>query len=137
MELTDLQARVWKTIQAMNQSWIEGGNLETLREFFHPDMVAFTASDRLRLDGREACMASWRAFAQKMQVVLWHEDDPKVQVHADGKLGVVTYYYRLVVELEGKQYELAGRDLFVLAEEEGRWWIVANHFSPFPREGQR
>ncbi len=135
MELNELESQVWQTVQAMNRSWIEGGSMETLGEFFHPDMVAFTASDRLRLDGREACLASWRSFTQRMSVLLWHEDDPRVQVYADGKMGVVTYYYRLVVEVKGKPYELAGRDMFVLVEEAGRWSIVADHFSPFPREG--
>lgn len=116
---------------------IEDGNVEPLRELLHPDMVAFTACDRPRLDGpRDAhCL-----------VVGVHPEDagrpeargrPEGAAPRRGVLAVVAYDYRLIAELEGKQYDLAGRDMFVLAEEAGRWRSVANHFSPFPREAQR
>lgn len=119
-DFSDRVAReVWATVQAMNEAWTKG-RPESLAEFFHPDMVAFTPLERERVDGRAACMLGWKEFC----------DNPQVRVYGDA--AVVTYYYDMECDLEGHTINMSGRDMFFFVKEEGKWLAVADQFSPFP-----
>lgn len=54
---------VWQSLRALNNAWTKG-NPGDLKNHFHKDMVAITATDRERLEGREACITSWNNFAK-------------------------------------------------------------------------
>lgn len=123
---------VWKTVQEMNRAWTVERRPERLVEFFHRDMVAVTATDRHRLVGQMACVAGWKGFVDRADVKRWTEIDPKVQVYAGGLAAVVTYDFEIAFEMEGRLIELGGRDTYALVLEDGRWWVVLDHFSPFP-----
>jgi len=88
----DEQRAVWATLRALNEAWTKG-DPATLAAYFHPDMIAVTASDRLRRVGRNACIEGWQAFAAAARIVDWREIDPLVRVHGDA--AVVSYYYQL------------------------------------------
>jgi hypothetical protein len=45
---------------------------------------------------------------------------------------VVSYEFDMSFEAGGRVVNLGGRDTFALVQEEGRWWIVLDHFSPYP-----
>lgn len=98
-------------------------------------MVAITPTDRLRLEGREACVAAWQGFLDEAKVTRWEEREPDVRLHGQGRLAIVTYYYDMTVEVAGGAIDLSGRDMLVLVEEGGRWRMVADHLSGFP-DGQ-
>ena len=65
-------------------------------------------------------------------VLDWQERDAKVQLYAEGKAAVVTYEYTVRCRMKGAEVELEGRDMMVLVEEQGRWWLVADQFSGLP-----
>ena len=44
----------------------------------------------------------------------------------------MTYLYELEGEVEGRPIKPAGRDMLVMVREKGRWWAVADQFSPYP-----
>jgi len=134
MNKVDVKKKVWRTVQALNHAWAVEGDADRLKEYFHPHMVAVTATDRLRLEGRKACIASWKAFVERVKVIRWEEHDPKIQLYGDGTFAIVTYYYDMAFVLDGHHMELGGRDMFVLIEENERWWVVADQFSSFPRD---
>lgn len=93
-------------------------------------MVAITATDRERLLGRDACIAGWKGFAESTTIHHWREIDPLIQVH--GNCAVVTYYFDMAFDMGGRRIELGGRDMFFMVLENGRWWAVADQFSPYP-----
>lgn len=132
MDESMLRADVWRSIQGMNRAWTVERDPARLREFFHRDMIAVTATDRHRIEGREACVASWARFAEAAHVTRWVELDPKVQLHCGGAAAVVSYDFEIAFEMGGRTVELGGRDTFTLVKEDGRWWIVLDHFSPHP-----
>jgi hypothetical protein len=123
---------VWRSVQAMNRAWTVERAPARLREYFHRDMIAVTASDRHRLEGREACLESWARFVDAARVTRWVELDPKVQLYCNGDAAVVSYDFDLAFDLGGRVVQLGGRDTFTLVREDERWWIVMDHFSPFP-----
>ena len=118
-------------VKALNAAWTAGA-VERLREYFHPDMVAVTATDRDILYGREACFASWATFTRHATIHHWAEIDPKVQIF--GNTAIVTYVFSMSFDIRGQTVALRGRDMFVLVKEEGRWWAVADQFSAMPGE---
>lgn len=128
--LTDPVHRdIWATVRAINDAWTRG-DPEDLANYFHPDMVAITPSERHRLEGGPACVAAWKAFRSAARIDSWEEHDPAIRVHGDA--AVVTYYYRTSFDLGGKTITAAGRDMFFLVRQQGRWWAVADQFSPYP-----
>jgi ketosteroid isomerase-like protein len=132
MDSSKLRDEVWGSVQAMNRAWTLERAPARLRDFFHRDMIAVTATDRHRLEGREACIASWARFIEAARVTRWVEVEPKVQVYCGGAAAVVSYDFEIAFEMGGRVLELGGRDTFTLVREDGRWWIVMDHFSPYP-----
>ncbi len=102
MDESMLRADVWRSIQEMNRAWTVERAPARLREFFHRDMIAVTATDRHRIDGREACVASWARFAEAAHVSRWVELEPKVQLHCGGTVAVVSYEFEIAFEMDGR-----------------------------------
>ncbi|MDH4276192.1 MAG: nuclear transport factor 2 family protein [Gammaproteobacteria bacterium] len=123
------EQEVWQVVHALNEDWTRhrGANL---KRFFHPRMVAITATDARRLQGREACMASWRAFAEGAEIDTWAEHDPRIDIFGD--TAIATYYYELVFRMQGHDYHVKGRDMVTLVRDFDNWWVVADHFSTLP-----
>lgn len=134
MEQSKIKDEVWQTIQALNRTWTVKGNVDELKNYFHKDMVAITATDRERLEGRESCIAAWKKFVEATKIHYWKEIDPKIQLYINGKSAVVTYYFDISFDMGGQTMKMGGRDMFVLAKEDGKWWIVADQFSPYPQQ---
>ncbi len=118
-------------IKAMNETWTKGDG-SGLVEYFHPRMVAITASDQDILYGRNACLVSWQGFARSAQIRRWEELEPDVKLYGD--TAIVTYYWDISFDMDGESQDIGGRDMFVLVKENGRWWAVADHYSLFPEQ---
>ena len=123
-----VQQEIWATVRAMNDAWTRG-NPDDLANFFHPAMVAITPTQRRRIEGGSACVAGWKAFCSAARIHSWEEHDPAIQVHGDA--AVVTYDYRITFDTGGETVTTAGRDMFFFVRHQGRWWAVADHFSPY------
>ena len=122
---------VLEFVTMLNAVWTkDGGNVERLKEYFHPSMVAITPTEREILEGRDACLASWQRFVQTAKIHHWDELQPSVRLFGD--TAVVTYYFDMSFESNGNTIKLGGRDMYVLVREHGRWWAVADQFSPYP-----
>ena len=130
--MTTNEHEVWATVQAMNRCWTCGNleHLEDLRDYFHAKMVAITPTDRLRVEGREACIAGWSGFARAAAIRHWTENEPKIHIYND--TAVVTYYFDMAFDVGGEKVALGGRDMLIMVKEDGRWQVVADQFSPYP-----
>ncbi|MBI4861053.1 MAG: DUF4440 domain-containing protein [Candidatus Riflebacteria bacterium] len=127
--MTPEELDVWNVVRSINALWTTG-RVDELGDHFHPRMIAITPADREPLVGKEACIDSWRRFTRLAKGLSWVETDPRVEIHGD--TAVVAYTYCAACEMDGRPVELRGRDLFVMHRERGRWWVVADQFSPFP-----
>ncbi len=116
-------------IQSMNRCWTKG-DPNDLKKYFHEKIVAITPSDKERLEGRDVCIAAWAAFAQNTKIHSWLEREHKIQLF--GETAIVTYYFDISFDMRGQTISMSGRDMFTLVKEKGRWWAVADQFSPFP-----
>ena len=123
------EKEIWTTLRALNDAWTRG-HPERLADYFHREMIAVTPVDHLRRDGAAACIAGWQGFTESSRIIDWREIDPLIRVF--GNAAVVSYYYEIRFEVDGRIVEQAGRDLFFLVRENGRWWAVADQFSSYP-----
>lgn len=124
-----LRQEIWQTVRAMNDAWTKG-DPDDLANYFHRDMVAITATDRERREGGAACIAGWKGFVQAATIQRWEEIDPLI--HVFGEAAVVAYYFDMSFETNGQTIAMGGRDMFFFVRENGRWWAVADQYSPYP-----
>ncbi len=127
--MQDIENQVWTLIQTMNKCWTEG-DPNDLNNFFHDNMVAITPTDKERLEGKDACVKGWSAFAQNTKIHFYKETNPKIDIYGD--TAIVTYYYDMSFDMAGQTINTGGRDMMILVNENGEWRVVANQFSPFP-----
>jgi len=130
--MNQTEAEVWSTIQKMNTCWTCGdpSELEKLSDYFHDKMVAITATNKYRLEGKEACFNEWKGFAESTKIHFWKESDPKIQIYGDA--AVVTYYFDMSFDMGGQTINMGGRDMFTLIKENDKWLVVADQFSQYP-----
>jgi hypothetical protein len=124
-----VKQEIWTTVRSMNDAWTKG-NPDDLVKYFHRDMVAITAIDRNRLYGGAACVAGWKAFSKAARIHRWEEVDPIINVYNDS--AVVAYYFDMSFDMGGQTINMAGRDMLFFVKENGKWWAVADQFSPYP-----
>src|SRR6266568_8354565 len=105
--MNGVECEVWQTVQALNRSWTEGKG-ELLGDYFHDKMVAITPTAGERIEGKEDCIAAWKAFAETATIRSWEESEPKVTVFGD--TAVVTYYFKIAFDMCGESISLRGRD---------------------------
>ncbi|RQV99977.1 nuclear transport factor 2 family protein [bacterium] len=127
-----IEAEVWNFIQDLNRLWTVVGRPEALNEFFHERMVAIAPGDRERITGGEACIAAWKRYVDSTTIESWREYDPQIQLYNNNSMAIVTYYFEITCSQAGQSLTSSGRDMFTLVKENGRWWAVADQFSPFP-----
>ncbi|MBF0591636.1 MAG: DUF4440 domain-containing protein [Nitrospirae bacterium] len=127
-----IKEEVWTTIQTLNRLWTIENRPDELTQYFHKNMVAISATDRLRLEGREACVAAWKKFTQAAKIHYWKETDPQIELFGNNTFAIVTYYFDMSFEMGGQTIKTGGRDMFALVNEDGKWWAVADQFSPYP-----
>lgn len=125
-----VEQQIWATLRALNDAWTQG-HADDLVDYFHPRMVAVTPVDRHRVEGGAACVAGWKGFADRARIQRWQEIDPLINVYGD--CAVVAYDFEMAFEIDGQTVELGGRDLFFFVREDGKWWAVADQYSPYPR----
>jgi hypothetical protein len=126
------QEQIWTTIQEMNRKWTIENNADALKDYFHKDMVAITATDNKRIEGGENCVAGWKGFSESTKIHFFKETEPKVQVYGDDKFAIVTYYFDMSFDMGGQTINMKGRDMFSLINENGKWLVVADQYSAFP-----
>jgi len=124
-----VEQEVLQTVREMNRLWTEGDG-SGLERYFHAQMVSIVPDRKERLEGGAACVAEWQGFARSAKTRLWRTSEEFVRVYGDA--AVVAFVYEMECEFGGEVLRLRGRDLMTLVKEDGRWQIVADHFSPEP-----
>lgn len=124
-----VQREIWATLRALNDAWTQG-NPDNLAQYFHSNMVAITATERHRISGGTACVASWKSFAMSTRIHHWREIDPVIHVYGDA--AVVAYDFDMSFDMNGQTIQMGGRDMYFFTKEAGRWWAVADQFSAYP-----
>jgi ketosteroid isomerase-like protein len=122
---------VQQALEWINESW-RSGQMDRLADAIHPDMVIVGPGYQELARGRDACVASYRAFLSSAIVRAYRESDLTVRVW--GNVAVATYAWEMDYEQGGRLHREKGTDLFVFERAGERWLAVwrAVTFSPVP-----
>jgi len=135
MDETERLVEVISTIKAMNRCWTETWDEPAFGKFIHQDAVAIGPTTPGRLEGRDAYIAGWRAFAEAATIHAWEETGHRVRFFCRGTCAVVTYFFAIRFMMAGQEIAMKGRDMFTLVKQGGRWLVVADQFSPESMQG--
>jgi uncharacterized protein (TIGR02246 family) len=108
-------------LRAINLAW-RRGQVEQMRECFHPDAVIVAPGFRTRAQGREACLKSYQDFIDSTTVTQYGESAVTVDVWGD--TAVASYHFEIAWDVKGQPFRDSGHDVFVFHREAGRWWAV-------------
>jgi len=133
MDQSKIKKDVWETVQTFNRLWTAENKADELVNYFHKNMVVIAPNNRLRIEGQQACVAGWKAFTQTAKIHYWKELDPKIELFGEGNFAIVTYYFDMSFDMFGQTIKMGGRDMFSLVNEDGKWWVVADQYSPYPQ----
>lgn len=121
---------VWRIVQAMNHTWVSG-DADALGRYFHPDMIIVATG--MRLEGREACVESYREFCASTTIKWFSTSNPSVSVF--GETAVATYEFDLTYEWDGQTIRDKGKEIFVLLQQNDSWQAVWRTVIPAPDAG--
>ena len=108
-------------VRQINAAWTQG-QPERLQAYFHEAMVIVPPGFQDRVEGRSACVESYREFVQSATVQRYHESSPDIDIVGD--TAVATYRFEIVYTIDTTDFQEAGRDVFVFARSAGTWLAV-------------
>jgi len=132
MDELKIKQEVLSTLKKINNCWAGEGNVEKLNEYFHMDIVVFEPGRKERRVGKKECIDGWKSFVDNNKINYWKESEHLVQLYNEGNSAVVTYYWEISTENNGRNFISKGRDMFVFVNEDDKWLAVADQFSSEP-----
>jgi ketosteroid isomerase-like protein len=106
---------------AFSAAW-RSGRLEALEGLVDPEVVFVQPGGSSRIEGRAACIDSFRGFLAAATIERYQEGDRQIDVN--GNTAVVTYRWTMAWRRAGQDHRESGRDLLVLGRRDGRWRIT-------------
>ena len=125
------RAEVWQVVLNLNYCRLEG-NTKDLEDYLHINVLAIMPTTGERLHGREACIAAWTEFSRAVSIEYYTRSDKRIDIYHN--TAVVTYYQEMVYIKDNQTIHASHRDMVVLIKENGKWYVVAFHSSPFPKK---
>jgi Domain of unknown function (DUF4440) len=115
------QPEIWRILHNINQAWVSSPP-EQIANLVHPKVVYVAPNFQKRMQGREACVASYQDFCNRAKIHSFSKSQPVIDVRGDAV--VATYQLEIRYEMNQQGFHDTGRDLFVLAREDGEWKAV-------------
>lgn len=104
------RAAVRDVLDRIAAAW-QAGDRETLTPCFD-ERVVFTAPGfQARIDGRDACLDSYREFTERATLTEYVQQDAAVELWGD--TAVATYPWTMAWESGGKSHRESGHDVLV------------------------
>ena len=115
------QEEIWQIVTEINDSWVLG-RPENLDNYFHKAIVFVAPGFSQRIEGRAACVDSFRDFCANAKVRDFKPADPAIDVC--GETAIATYGFKIEYDLGNESFEEGGRDVWVFARNEDQWVAV-------------
>jgi hypothetical protein len=116
-----IQYKIWQIIREINESWVSG-NPDDLKKYFHEEMVIASPDFQEQGRGREVCVESYKSFSSQAIIRDFKEKYPKIFVF--GATAIASYIFQMSYEMNGKNFEDAGRDMFIFIREGDKWQAI-------------
>ena len=124
------QSEIQGVLSRLTAAWTEE-RFDELEDILHQSVVFVQPGFAGRVEGRTACVDTYRKFMSSAKLLDYSERDITIDVW--GTTAVATYIYDISWEMEGRSRRERGRDLFVFIREESRWQVVWRTIIPVER----
>lgn len=114
----------------LDRCWMEG-RVNDLEAFLASDVVFVAPGGKLRSEGLESAIESYRQFTSQAQVHRFETDGHAVTVRGD--TAIVEYRWRISWVAAGTGHNETGRDVLVLSRRKEGWRVVWRTQIPEPR----
>ena len=124
------QSEIQGVLSRLTAAWTEE-RFDELEDILHQSVVFVQPGFAGRVEGRTACVDTYRKFMSSAKLLNYSERDVTIDVW--GTTSIATYAYHISWEMQGKSRRERGRDLFVFVREESRWQVVWRTVIPIER----
>lgn len=107
-------------VDAMDWCWIDR-RFEDLANYLAPDIVMVAPGGKVRLEGLDASVESYREFMARSEIRRYVTSDHVVTERGD--TAVVEYSWSMSWD-GGGSHTASGREVLVLARPDGGWRVV-------------
>lgn len=107
-------------VKALSEAW-RNNRWGEVSAALH-DGCVILRPDGVRVEGREACAASYREFAEQSRIIRYSESDHRLDVY--GSTAVATARWQMSWVARGRPTRDEGVELLVLARDGERWRVV-------------
>ena len=118
---TPAQEEIWKIVKEINDSWLLG-RPESLDSYFHNDVVFVAPGFSQRIEGRAACIDSFRNFCANAKVREYKPSDPAIDICDE--TAIATYSFKIDYDLDTESFNEGGRDVWVFVRDKEKWLAV-------------
>jgi uncharacterized protein (TIGR02246 family) len=120
---------IGRLVEEINAAWVTG-QPERLAAYFHEDMVIVSPRFQERVEGRDACVASYGELVGSARIHHYHATEP--HVHVVGDAAVATYRYAITYAVDTTDFQEAGWDVWVFARVGAAWQAIWRTIVPAP-----
>jgi|HubBroStandDraft_2_1064218.scaffolds.fasta_scaffold1183513_1 ketosteroid isomerase-like protein len=108
-------------IKSLNLAWRQK-QFDRLDPLFAETVVLQDSEGRRLVDGKTACIQSYRDFMEIAQVLAYEEEEPDIILRPG--FAVASYGWRIQYEMNGNNFDDKGRDWLALENQDGSWRVV-------------
>ena len=125
--VTEISHEIRDLINGINRTWLKGDPAD-LEGYLHELVVIQPPGGAPRVHGREACIASYKAFTDQAKVTRFEPRDAEIDVFGDTV--VATYRFRIVYELNARTHDEDGGEVLVFLRDGDAWRVVWRTVTP-------
>jgi hypothetical protein len=123
------EERVRQTLRGLTAAWRDG-RLEDVPPYFRANVVFVQPGFGEGVQGRDACLETYRQFLALATIHGYQEDEPVIHVFDD--TAVATIRFEIDYELESGRFQETGHDIVVLKRDGGTWLVAWRTLVPGP-----
>lgn len=124
---TDAITTIKCILKDTNKAW-SSGRPEDLNQYFHDSIIIVSPDMKILGAGKELCIQSYIDFLNRATDIHFHDHEP--EVHIFENTAIVFYTYDISWQVDGKQFQETGKELYVLNKLKGQWLIVMRQLMP-------
>jgi hypothetical protein len=122
MSIAAERAQISDLLRTLTISW-RTGDWAALEPIFHERMVIGAPGQTMTLiEGREACIETYRDFGERVVIETYSEDTAWIGVW--GETAVASYAWDMTWTDDEGFHAANGQDVLTLAKERGGWRVV-------------
>jgi ketosteroid isomerase-like protein len=108
-------------IKSLNSAWREK-QFDRLEPLFAETVVVQNSEGHRLVEGKAACIQSYRDFMAIAKVLAYEEEEPDIILGS--RSAIANYGWRIEYDMNGTNFDDKGRDWLAFEKQDGTWRVV-------------